>query len=124
MYWHGDIGRKKTGGNIISRRGKRKVELGSVQIDTKIGKDKRKIVKRRGGNIKVRVFSTEFVNLTDPKTKITKKTKIIDVIENKANQHYIRRKIITKGAIIETELGNSRVTSRPNQSGIINAIKI
>jgi small subunit ribosomal protein S8e len=33
-----------------------------------------------------------------------------------------RRAIITKGAIIETSKGNARVTSRPGQCGIINAV--
>ncbi|HHC19323.1 MAG TPA: 30S ribosomal protein S8e, partial [Euryarchaeota archaeon] len=32
--------------------------------------------------------------------------------------------IITKGTIIETEVGLARVTSRPGQVGIINAVLI
>jgi len=34
----------------------------------------------------------------------------------------VRRNIITKGAVIKTEKGPARVTSRPGQHGIINAI--
>ncbi|MDO5821049.1 MAG: 30S ribosomal protein S8e, partial [Methanobrevibacter sp.] len=30
--------------------------------------------------------------------------------------------IITKGAIVETEIGNAKVTSRPGQDGIINGV--
>ncbi|MCK5560714.1 MAG: 30S ribosomal protein S8e, partial [Thermoplasmata archaeon] len=45
-------------------------------------------------------------------------------IENSANPFYVRRNIINKGAIIDTELGNARVTSRPGQHGMINAILI
>jgi small subunit ribosomal protein S8e len=32
--------------------------------------------------------------------------------------------IITKGAIIETELGLAKVVSRPGQHGVVNAVKI
>ncbi|MEM5832609.1 MAG: 30S ribosomal protein S8e, partial [Candidatus Aenigmatarchaeota archaeon] len=37
---------------------------------------------------------------------------------------YERRKIITKGAIIKTEIGLAKVTSRPSQHGVVNAILI
>jgi small subunit ribosomal protein S8e len=43
-------------------------------------------------------------------------------VENQANIHYVRRNIINKGAIIETNLGKARVTSRPGQTGTINAV--
>ncbi|MGC8851015.1 MAG: 30S ribosomal protein S8e, partial [Candidatus Micrarchaeia archaeon] len=33
-----------------------------------------------------------------------------------------RENIVTKGAIIETELGKAKVTSRPGQHGIVNAV--
>jgi len=56
--------------------------------------------------------------------KKIEKTKIKSVIENKANPQYIRRNIITKGAVIETELGKAKVTSRPGQHGILNAVLI
>jgi small subunit ribosomal protein S8e len=37
---------------------------------------------------------------------------------------YDRRGVITKGAEIETSLGIARVTSRPGNDGVINAILI
>ena len=46
------------------------------------------------------------------------------VIENTANPNYVRRNIITKGAIVETPEGNAKVTSRPGQDGVINGILI
>ncbi|HDN05822.1 MAG TPA: 30S ribosomal protein S8e, partial [Candidatus Bathyarchaeota archaeon] len=46
------------------------------------------------------------------------------VIRNPANVDYDRRGVITKGAIIETSLGLARVTSRPGQNGVINAVLI
>ena len=73
-------------------------------------------------NQKVRVLRTNVVNVVDTKKNKTFKTKIIQVVENPANPHYVRRNIITKGAIIETEAGNARVTSRPGQHGVLNAV--
>lgn len=123
-FWHGDAGKKKTGGDVAVRRGKRKHELGSVQTETRIGKDKRKSERRKFGNVKVRAMSAEFANVTDPKTKKTKKVKILGIVENKANLHYVRRLVVTRGAVIKTEDGNARVTSRPSQDGVVNAVKI
>ena len=66
----------------------------------------------------------DYANVTDPETKETKKVKILKVIANPASRDYERRGVITKGAIIRTELGDARVTSRPSQHGIINAVLI
>ncbi|RLF82243.1 30S ribosomal protein S8e, partial [Thermococci archaeon] len=50
------------------------------------------------------------------------KVKIISVVENPANRQYVRRNIVTKGAIVQTEIGKALVTSRPGQDGIVNAV--
>ena len=54
---------------------------------------------------------------TDQKTGKAKKATIKTVTENPANIHYVRRNILTKGAVVDTDLGQVRVTSRPGQSG-------
>jgi len=36
----------------------------------------------------------------------------------------VRRNIITKGAILQTDLGKVRVTNRPGQEGVINGILV
>lgn len=123
-YWHGEKGKKKTGGKINLARGKRKHELGTVEIHTKLGADKRRTDRRKAGNIKVRALSAQFANVLDSKTNTTKKVKILGIVENKANPHFVRRVIITKGAVIKTEIGNARVLSRPSQDGVVNAVKI
>jgi small subunit ribosomal protein S8e len=46
------------------------------------------------------------------------------VSKNPANKDYERRGVITKGAILETELGLAKVLSRPGQDGVINAVLI
>ncbi len=122
--WHGESGRKRTGGKIGLARKKRRYELGGHPSHTRIGIEKRTIVNTKGGSTKVKLTSLSFVNVTDPKTKTTKKVKIIDVITNPANPDLARRKVITKGAIVSTEEGRAKIVSRPGQHGIANAIKI
>jgi small subunit ribosomal protein S8e len=122
--WHGDRGRKVTGGVIKLAKKKRKYELGRLPLHTKIGKTKVKIVRVKGGGKKVKALSVEFANVFDSKTKVTKKVKILRVLENPANPHFVRMGIVTKGCIIETEIGKAKVTSRPSQHGIVNAILI
>jgi small subunit ribosomal protein S8e len=74
--------------------------------------------------MKVRALRANFASVSNPKTGETKKARIDTVVENKADPNYMRRNILTKGAIIKTELGNARIVNRPGQSGTINAILI
>jgi small subunit ribosomal protein S8e len=120
--WHGEKGKKRTGGEIVLARKKKKRELGSLPALTKIGSEKREKYRTMGGGEKVKTFGVEFANVLDPKTNLVKKAKILDILENPANPHFVRRKIITKGAIIKTEVGDAKVTSRPSQHGVVNAI--
>lgn len=122
--WHGEKGKKPTGGLIKIARKKRKYELGSMSLHTKLEKDKKKFFRTKGGNIKVKSLSVEFANVFDPKTNTTKKVKILHVLENPANPHLVRRGVITKGSVIKTEAGRARITSRPSQHGIVNALLI
>jgi small subunit ribosomal protein S8e len=62
-----------------------------------------------------------FANVTASNGE-TKKVKIEKVEENGANPNYVRRNLLTKGAIIKTEIGRARIMSRPGQDGIINAL--
>ncbi len=66
-------------------------------------------------------LSVDFVNLVGKDGKTTK-TKIKNVVDNPADKHLARRNIMTKGAIIETEHGKAKITSRPGQDGVINAV--
>jgi len=34
----------------------------------------------------------------------------------------MRRNILTRGAVIKTEIGDARITNRPGQDGVVNAI--
>ncbi|MEM1515560.1 MAG: 30S ribosomal protein S8e [Candidatus Bathyarchaeia archaeon] len=123
--WHGDMHKKKpTGGKRKPYRGKRKYEMGSFPTETVLGEHKVKLSRRRGDNIKVRLVSAKWVNVSDPKTGETKKVEILRVVKNPANIEYDRRGVITRGSLLETPLGIVKVTSRPGQDGILNAVLV
>jgi len=75
---------------------------------------------RRG--TKIRMAVADWAVVTDKASGKSSKSKLLRVVRNPANVDYQRRGVITKGAIVETELGQARVTSRPGQDGVINAI--
>jgi len=74
--------------------------------------------------LKVRIAAADFAVVTDKASGKSSKSKLLRVIRNPANVDYQRRGVITKGAIVDTELGQARVTSRPGQDGVINAILV
>ena len=121
VKWHIDTGKKVTGGVIYLHRKKRKYQRGSLPLHTRVGKEVKWINRKRGGIKKINLASTEFANVIDPKTNKAKKVKILDVLKNEADPHLVRSRIITKGTIIKTELGDAKVVSRPSQDGIVNA---
>ncbi len=65
-----------------------------------------------------------FINVTDPNTNKTSKIKIMKFDSNPVSKDLNRRKIITKGAVVETKLGKDKVTSRPGQHGVLNGLLI
>jgi small subunit ribosomal protein S8e len=116
--------RKLTGGKKRTYRTKKKYEAGGYPAETVLGEPRRKITRGIGGNLKVKVLSDKFASVTDPKSGKTQKTQITRVVRNGANVDFNRRGVITKGAEIETELGLAKVTSRPGNDGMINAVLI
>ncbi|MCW3997739.1 MAG: 30S ribosomal protein S8e [Candidatus Bathyarchaeota archaeon] len=123
--WHGNSRKKKqTGGRKRAYRVKRNFEKGSFPAETTLGEPRRRSVRGHGGQMKVKLLKEKFVSVTDPKSGKIEKTEILRVIRNKANVDYNRRGVITKGAEIETSLGLARVTSRPGNDGVINAVLI
>jgi len=116
--------RKPTGGRRIPYRVRRAYEADRYPIETALGRDEVVKKKVRGCNLKLSLKKTSYANVLDSSTKKVKKAKILKTIKNPASKDYGRRGIITKGAIIETELGTAKVTSRPGQDGVVNAILI
>lgn len=120
----GRQGRKASGGRYRKTKGKKKCNIGRSPTETKIEKTKIKNIRTKGGGIKTKVYSTEFVNLADQKTKKITKAKINKVLDCPANRNYARRNIMVKGTIIETEAGKAKITSRPGQDGTVNAVLV
>ncbi|RLG76327.1 MAG: 30S ribosomal protein S8e [Thermoprotei archaeon] len=124
-YYQGNDFKKPSGGKKRSWRKKRKYELGGPFTETKLSEKEIRVIERGfGGNYKIKLKYVHYVNVVDPETGESKKVRIIRVLETPANREYARRNIIVKGTIIETELGKARVTSRPGQDGVLNAVLI
>ncbi|MCS7103427.1 MAG: 30S ribosomal protein S8e [Candidatus Korarchaeum sp.] len=123
-YYHGPVtpgGRKPTGGKIRVSRGKRKSEAGRSPAFTTIGEKRLKFVRVRGGSMKLRLISGSQVNVAIGKG-ITRRAKILGFIENPSDKVLSRRGIITRGALVKTEFGIVRITSRAGQHGILNGV--
>jgi small subunit ribosomal protein S8e len=114
--------RKRTGGRLHRSSKKKRHQLGREPAETTVGEPKFQIIDSMGNEKKVRALSTNEAQISDGET--TTSATIQNVIENPANVNYIRRNIITKGAVIETSEGNARVTSRPGQTGQVNAVLV
>ena len=116
--------RKYTGKKYKYFRKKRQRELEGPTIDTQIGPEKKKKQRTLGGNFKLKLFASQFINVTDPNTNKTQKVRILGFEENLASKDLNRRHVLTKGAIVETELGNVKISSRPGQHGVLNGILV
>ena len=124
--YHKPIKRKPSGGKKRPhRKHKKKCHMGRPPTHTTIGPtDKRKKIRTKGGGRKIRLFEAAYANIFIAEEKTFKKAKILRVVENAANREFKRRGIITRGAVIETEIGLAKVLSRPGQDGVINAVLI
>ncbi|MCL7416946.1 MAG: 30S ribosomal protein S8e [Halalkalicoccus sp.] len=120
MNDHGRSTRKRTGGRLRPMSKRKKHQLGRGPTETQVGEKKFKTVDARGNSRKIRAIATDVASVSVGGE--VKSAGIEDVIENPANPNYVRRNIITKGALIETSEGTARVTSRPGQDGQVNAV--
>ena len=109
-----------SGKQKIKGRDKKRFEVGGYFIATKLGeKNVTKSVRTRGGNIKAKLQHAGFANIL---TKTGhKKVAIKGILESKDNRNFARLTIITKGTIIDTELGKAVVTNRAGREGSVNA---
>ncbi|WP_256296984.1 30S ribosomal protein S8e [Haloarchaeobius salinus] len=114
--------RKRTGGRLRPIRNRKKHQLGRLPTETQVGEPRFRVVDTRGNTTKTRALATDVANVN--KGGETVEATIEDVVENDANPNYVRRNIITKGALIETDAGTARVTSRPGQTGQVNAVAV
>ena len=112
------LGKKITGGKYIKRRKMKKHEKPGQKRIVKMGDEKKKIIRIRGGNKKTLLLKGKMINVGK------KKIEIKNVLETPSNRFLARQNILTKGTIVETELGKVKITNRPTQEGNINGILI
>ena len=107
----------------LDKRKKKKSERGSDPVHPKRGdEDKRKKVRMKGGQEKTIAEKVKSANVS-VKGK-TQKVAITAVDENPANKDYKRENVVSLGGLIDTDLGKAKVTSRPSQDGVVNAVLV
>jgi len=115
-------GRKISGGKYKKRRKKKMYELPGQARKVKLGKEKRKTQKSKGGNRKTFLLGTNMVNVKIG-NKIHK-MEIKNVIETPSNRFLARQNILSKGTIVQTDKGKVRITNRPSQEGMVNGVLV
>ena len=81
----------------------------------------REMQRVKGGRTKPKLKKAAFANVLTKEGM--KKVKILGVMESH-RPDYARENIITKGAILKTDVGKVKVTNRVGQDGIVNGILI
>ena len=115
--------RRKPSGGYYTKKSlmNRKANVGRAPTMSKISERKKsKNIRTLGGNQKIRLLEEQFANVKDKNNKWVK-AKIKMVLENVANRNFVRRNILTKGTVIDTDKGKAKITSRPGQDGVVNA---
>ncbi len=126
VYQYHEPSRKKvskgSGGRKRKSRDRKLAHIGGGFTASKVGeKDDRYAKRSRGGSPKIKARKISTVNVVvEGKSK---KMKILGVIESH-NPQYARQNIITKGAILNTDVGKVRVTNRVGQDGVVNGILV
>ena len=111
-----------TGGRRRAFRDKESAHLGGVFAATKVSDvDSTVKVRQRGGTKRPKIKKASSINVV--MGKACKKVRIIRVLKSH-NPEYVRMNIITKGAIVETELGKVQVTNRVGQDGVVNGVLV
>lgn len=118
--WQLPSKKKITGGQVKKHGKKNRYQRGRDFLPAHVGETRVRARRVHGGNEKLIALAANKANVSVAGKYKT--AKILSVLENKADSQFVRRNIITKGAIIETDLGKARVTSRPGQTGVVNAV--
>lgn len=117
-------GRKITGGKYRDFRKKKKHSLRGITRKVKLGDEKKKKIRARGGKKRTVLLAESQVNIIDPKTKKAQKSVIKNVLETPSDRFLARQNILIKGAVIETDLGKAQITNRPSQEGAVQAVLV
>jgi len=116
-------GRKISGGKYHANRKKKMFERKSQERHVVMDKETRtKILRVKGGNAKTFILKTNQVNIII--SGKAKKAEITNVEATPQNAFLARQNRLMKGAIIDTTLGKAKITNRPSQEGMVNAVLI
>ena len=115
-------GKKKTGGKYHKARKKKLYELPGQERKTKLGEERRRTKRTKGGNSKTFLLKAKVVNVIANGKK--QRIEIKNVLETPSNKFLARQNIITQGTILDTSLGRVKVTNRPSQEGMVNGILV
>lgn len=116
--------RSFTGARIGTGRKKKKFEVAGLPTLTKIGERQFKRLRTMGGNSKDKLLKENVVNVYNTENKKAEKATIKTVVDNKANRNFIRRNILTKGTVVDTDKGQVKITNRPGQEGTVNGVLV
>ncbi len=128
VQWHLRSAAKPSGGfrATVRARDKRLAAKGGNPALTKIGEEKKRVEEGRGATTKTKLLAGKTATVVSKKTKKIVKAEIVGVAENPANRQFTRQNIITKGAKIKVKIDGREttaiVTSRPGQSGTVQAV--
>jgi len=119
--YHGASGStvKGTGGKRGKASDKKLHFVGGTFTATKVSAKTVQTVRYgRGSTSKIKLKTAHFVNVLT-KDGI-KKAAMRTVLETPDNRHYARQNVLTKGAIVDTEMGKVKITNRVGQDGVVN----
>ena len=119
--YHGARGSttKGTGGKRGKASDKKLRFVGGPFTATKVSTKEQRTLKRgRGNTAKVKLRTAKFVNVLTKEGM--KKVTLRTVLETVDNRHYARQNILTKGAVVDTEIGKVKITNRVGQDGVVN----
>ena len=114
--------RKLTGGRYKRPKVRRLSQTGRLPILTKIADKRVRVDRVKGGNKKPRLLAMNIINVYDAETKKHELVKIDSTAQNPANRQYVRRNILTKGCVVNTQKGLVKITNRPGQERIFNGV--
>ncbi len=112
--------RTGSGKRKVKFRDKKRYEIGNYFISTKMSEEDVRVNYRgRGGKVISKLKKAATANVLTKEGY--KKAKIKVVVESKDNRNFARLNTITKGTIINTDVGKAVVLNRPGREGFINA---
>jgi len=101
--------RRATGGKRASYRKNRKFSLGRQPALTKLGETRVRQIRVRGGSIKLRALRLDSGIFSWGSEGISRKSRIINVVYNGANNEFVRTNTLVKGVILKIDAAPFRL---------------